>query len=298
MVKKLVLRDSYEDNFSLKKLVKKIGTAHKDMTIVLNTPMTTIGKAVGIKKEAPKASTKLARGAASVVGDAQKLGIQPIESSINSVTNKKSKITFDTKVGKIAGKVQGAGVDGLHTVGKTFADTISGGAVSKVKDWAFKSVDPKNKTGYVKQAGGKYTEMRKDNRQDSGVKELDKVLGYIPVASAIVGTAAAAYVGGSAASGDKDKSNIKPSNVVVGPNVLDEQQPIVTDSPMQPNENGLYNNLPAGVQPGDVPGYAQNSNIKTASGLSMGFDFKNPFVIGGIILAVILLIVAAKHRQG
>lgn len=285
-----------EDHFSLKKLVKGIGNGIKDTTLVLNSPMTGLGKAIGIKKEAPKASTRFAQSLSNAGNDISTVSYSPIKNMTNSVRGRAFKNDYKTGVGKAVGKVSDTSQILIDSASKGFADAVSGGGATKVKNWAFKTVDPKNKTGYQKEGAFKYGEMKPT--QSSGIKLLDKASGYAAPIGAIAGAAYGAYSAGSSASGNKDKSNMKPNNVTIGSNVLDQQSPSPIDSgPLSMPDNGLNGGFPTGVQSGDIPGTENNGldNTKMASFIS-GFSL-NPISIGIIIIVIILLIVAVKHKN-
>lgn len=279
-----------------KRIVKGIGNAVKDTTLVLNSPVTGLGNAIGIKKEPPKASSGFARSLSNVGHDISTLSYSPIKNATNSVRGRAFKNDYRSGIGKVAGKVSDTSQILIDSVSKGFVDTISGGGGSKLKNWAFKTIDPKNKTGYQKEGLYKYGEMKRT--QSSGIKGLDKLAGYAPIAGAVAGSVYAGYSMGSAASGNKDKSNMKPNNTVIGANVLNQQLPSPVDTgPLMPPDNGLPGGLPAGVQPGDVPG----SKALNLDGTKMAFGLNglsmNPVSIGILIVVVVLLFIAAKHKN-
>jgi hypothetical protein len=196
--------DHYDqDNFSLKRTFKKIGRFAKD-----------VGK----------------------------LAVQPLAKSLTSITGKEYKQwnTFDTKLGRIAGKVQGAGSNALHSTLKGFADTVTGG-------YATKAANLLRKDGRKEKAYG-YNEMRQTG-QDTGIKFIDKTANVLPTVGAIAGSAYAGFAGGSKlmekvgtitpdASGGigggvkplQGQTNMPDPNIQIGQNVLTGQP-----APLSPN---------------------------------------------------------------
>ncbi len=306
--KKIIVSDPrILDHFGWDDIVKTV----KDVTKIASAPVIVVGqkianKPVDLKLETSTFKRAEQSGVGKAAQDTVRLGMAPITNAISSVKNQKIDNGYQTKTGKIVGKLHDSGNVGINVVAKSFADTISGGLVSKGKNWLAEKIDPKGKLGYQQQAKYKYGEM--SGAPNSGVKVLDKTLSYVPVASAAVGTVAAVYsggtglgalapvIGGAIASKipNKDRSNIKPTNVSIGSNVLNDQQPIVTDAPMTRINNGLPNNTPKGVQPGDIPGTLQTDNALASFG---SFDFTNPWMIGGVIVLVILMLSVSKSTS-
>jgi hypothetical protein len=277
-----------------KRIARGVSHAIKDTTLVLNSPITNLGKAVGIKKEPPKASGRFARGLTDVTNDISVLAHSPIKNATNSVRGRAFKNDYKTGVGKFAGKISDTSQILIDSVSKGFVDALSGGGGSKLKNWAFKTVDPKNKTGYQKESMFKYGEMKPT--QSSSVKWLDKAASYAPAVGAVAGAAYGAYAAGSSIAGGKDKSNMKPNNTVIGNNVLSNGVPQQPDTALGMPNNGLSNGVPAGVQPGDIPGTGNNPDgTKMAFGLQ-AFKGMNPIAIG-LILVVIVLMVIAKPKN-
>lgn len=303
------------DNFSL----RDIGKAIKDVTKVSLAPATAVVNKVKGKSNASLGlETGLGKsleksGVGKVAADTVRLGVAPITNATASILNKPINNEYATGAGKVVGKLHDMGNQGVNIVAKSFADTVSGGLASKGKNWIAEKVDPKGKLGYKKQSAYKYGE--ETPTQSSGIKILDKAAGYIPITSKIVGTTAGIYssasgagslvagLGGMAANKlqqrELDKSNIKPTNVQVGENVLKKQLPIVTDSEMKPKDYQVP--FPAGVQVGDVPGAYVKTSMPQANNNAMAsfgaLDFKNPYVIGGIVILIVLMLVVGKSKQ-
>ncbi len=288
--KKIIFsKDICIDNFSL----NDIGNAFKDITKIASAPLIVVGqkianKPVDLKLETGIAKKAAATGVGKFAQDTVRLGVAPLTNAISSVKGQPINNGYVTKTAKILGKLNDVGNQGVNIVSKSFADTITGGLASKAKNALASKIDPKGKLGYVPEKAYSYGEMTPS--QSSGVKILDKAASYVPIASAVVGTLAGAKVGGDIV------SNMKPTNIEVGNNVLKTQQPIVIDSPIKPISNGLPNNLPAGVLQSDIPlNTGKNINLSQPSMASFGsFDFKNPFMIGGIIVLIILILSVSK----
>jgi len=67
----------------------------------------------------------------NAVKDVGKILVQPVTSSISSITGKDINLKYDTKLGKAVGGTVKVGTDSVHIVGKTFADTVTGGYATK-----------------------------------------------------------------------------------------------------------------------------------------------------------------------
>lgn len=91
------------------------------------------------------------------VKDVAKGVVSVVVAPVNSITGHQYNPKFETKVGGFVGGAAKMGVDNLHTVGKTFADTITGGLASKAvnvvrsndkkESWGNYAETKNNKTG-------------------------------------------------------------------------------------------------------------------------------------------------------
>lgn len=135
-------------------------------------------------------------------GDVGKSVAYVAAAPVNSITGHDYNPDFKTKLGEAVGGSAIVGVDGIHTVFKSFADTITGGLATKGVNLIRKD---KNK-----EQAFNYTEMRNHdfdtklmNGYQKGVKKASSVLGL--VAGAVVGGKKANEVlGGGAGPGNPD----------------------------------------------------------------------------------------------
>jgi hypothetical protein len=126
-------------------------------------------------------------------GDIGKAIAYGVAAPVNSITGHKYDPDFKTKAGAVLGKGSNIGHDSLHIAGKAFADTISGGAATKLANKIRKDEN--------KESAFNYTEMRGFKNADTGVKVIDKgfdVLEKVSKTGALVG---GAFFGGKAAAG-------------------------------------------------------------------------------------------------
>lgn len=306
MKSRLIIR--HNDHFSLRGFVDKVADGVRDITKVTNSPIVLLvkkaqGKAATLDLKSGAGQKLEASKTGQVFGDSIRIATSPLTNAISSVRGMPVNNGYVTKLGKGIGNTHDLGNRVINSASKGFANAITLGLASK----ATNLVRAKENKEY----NFKFSEMK--NGQTSGIKSLDKVGTIAPTIGAIGGAAYGAYVsagklgdtvgtlgslgGGSAIAGNssKDISNVKPTNTVIGPNVLNTTSPSPTDKPLGSPTTYLTDGLPAGVQPGDIP----NQNLSGSTNATAGIDnMKLPmWVIIAIVIGGALLLLSTKSTS-
>jgi len=136
------------------------------------------------------------------VSDVGKTIAYSVAAPVNSVTGHKYKPEYSTKVGSVLGQGSNVGIDSLHIAGKSFADTITGGAATKLAN--------KVRSDENKESAFNYNEMKNLHSVNTGVKAIDKGFNTFEQVSkkgaVILGAAAGAKALGGAVDKIGDKS--------------------------------------------------------------------------------------------
>lgn len=172
---------------------------------------------------------KIAKGIGDVVTDVVKVGVQPITSTISSVTGKKIDLDYSTGAGKTVGGVTKVGVESGNTLFKSFADTATGGLASKAANVL--------RADEFKEAPGNYYETRTQTFTSGPLAKFEQTTEKTNV---VLGSLAATVL--------KSKQSAKPTEA--GPGI----KPLLTSvEPVSNQSMGLLNTLTQGINKiGDI----------------------------------------------
>lgn len=157
-----------------------IGKTLGDVAKSAAQPLSSTVNAFGAKTSTGKYDTDVGK----FLGDLGKVGAEPIKSSYGSITGKDNDFVYETKVGKNIGGVVELGVDSGHVALKTYADTLSGGLVSKAINVV--------RDDEHKESAGNYNEQKKQIFTSGST--LGKVENVVMKGAPIVGTVGASLL--------------------------------------------------------------------------------------------------------
>lgn len=121
--------------------------------------------------------SNLAKGIGNVVKDVVKVSVAATVMPVNSVTGHKYNPALTTGVGKVVGGTALAGAANVNILAKSFADTITGGAASKLVN-KVRSADNQESMGHYGEQGiGK-----------GGIKWVDSVIDTENEVSGVLGS--------------------------------------------------------------------------------------------------------------
>jgi hypothetical protein len=237
---------------------------------------------------------KLGKGIVNVAKDSVKLAVAPVKLAVSSVTGKPVKTEYSTKVGKVVAKVHDTGSKALTSTVKGFADTVTGG-------YATKAANLLRKDEY-KEKPFAYNEQKKSIANDISLgKTLDKVAVVLPTVGAVAGgTVAGVLAGNKALSLTKKQGsdNMKNSGLEIGPNVITGMPVLGSESPKLnefPKSGGeLIKGVPHASEFSPIQ-QTQQPGVPTMQASFGNFEL-NPMTIGIIVVAIILLVIAAKNK--
>jgi hypothetical protein len=205
----------------------------------------------------------------NIAKDAVTLGTAPVKLAVSSVTGKKPKIQYKTKVLGAIGKIHDESTKKLTGTVKAVGDTITLGYATKAANLLRKKED--------REQAYKYHELK---RSDTGMKFVDKASGIVGKAAPIAGSIVGGY---SLASGIKSLSK----STKIPPDILNQlKNKIGAKGELVSTE--LLDNMVSG---NEIGGFGDDDDENLLA------SFGGPSILW-IGLAIVALVLLASSKGG